>query len=458
MQLHKQKKSGGISQFFLFLVLGTFIAGGTYVALVFFEKSPPTLQISGSIENVGGIARISVVAGDDNSGLRSIALTIRQDGKEYILIDESFARKGYTGIMGPATFSKDISFNVEEAGIKDGPAELVVRVSDYSLRGYFSGNKEEVIKEVTIDTVPPKVRLLHAERYINSGGSGIVIYQLDGEAVRHGAEFGGSFHNGHPVGDGRDDVFIAYIALPYDSTDIGKAMIQAEDAAGNQGSLPFSTVFKKTVFRRDKITVGDGFLAVKIPEFEGYYPEMQGDMKDKYLFTNRVVRQANNEKIHDLCRKSVSQRLWDGRFQRMAGASRAGFADHRTYYYQGEEIDKQVHLGMDIASTERAEVRAANAGEVVFADYLGIYGNMVLLDHGQGVFSLYSHLSSIQVAVGDSAGTDTVLGLTGTTGMAGGDHLHFSMLVNGIFVTPKEWWDEQWIEVTIMEPLNDSKF
>jgi murein DD-endopeptidase MepM/ murein hydrolase activator NlpD len=113
---------------------------------------------------------------------------------------------------------------------------------------------------------------------------------------------------------------------------------------------------------------------------------------------------------------------------------------------------------MDIASTARAEVRAANRGKVIYGDYLGIYGNMVLVDHGQGVFSLYSHLSQINVVPGDMVDQKTVLGLTGTTGMAGGDHLHFSILVNGVFVTPKEWWDPHWIAVTIEEPITGSKF
>jgi murein DD-endopeptidase MepM/ murein hydrolase activator NlpD len=112
---------------------------------------------------------------------------------------------------------------------------------------------------------------------------------------------------------------------------------------------------------------------------------------------------------------------------------------------------------MDIASTSKADVRAANRGQVVFADYLGIYGNMVLVDHGQGVFSLYSHLSKINVGPGDMVDQQTVLGLTGTTGMAGGDHLHFSMLVNGVFVTPKEWWDQHWIDVTIQQPITEAK-
>lgn len=142
----------------------------------------------------------------------------------------------------------------------------------------------------------------------------------------------------------------------------------------------------------------------------------------------------------------------------MAGSAKAGFADHRTYFYKGKAIDKQVHLGMDIASTRHVPIKAAGTGIVVFGDYLGIYGNMVLIDHGQGLFSLYSHLSQINVSPGDLLQKGDILGNSGTSGMAGGDHLHFSILVNGIFVTPKEWWDQHWIDITIDDPLVDAKF
>jgi murein DD-endopeptidase MepM/ murein hydrolase activator NlpD len=136
---------------------------------------------------------------------------------------------------------------------------------------------------------------------------------------------------------------------------------------------------------------------------------------------------------------------------------KASFADHRTYFYKGNEIDKQVHLGIDLASTRRAPVKAANRGKVVFADYLGIYGNTVILDHGQGLYSLYSHLSEIKVEQDGTIEKGIVLGLSGTSGMAGGDHLHFSILVNGIFVNPVEWWDQQWISLNIDEILFSRK-
>ena len=181
---------------------------------------------------------------------------------------------------------------------------------------------------------------------------------------------------------------------------------------------------------------------------------MKGTMLEKYLYVNNQVRQSNAQAIAKACAATDSQQLWTDRFFRMPGSGRAGYADQRTYLYNGTAIDTQTHLGVDIASTERAEIRAANRGKVVFADYLGIYGNMILIDHGQGIASLYSHLSSIETKVGALVEKNQPIARSGATGMAGGDHLHFSMLVHGIFVTPIEWWDQHWIDVNIKAAFN----
>ena len=114
-----------------------------------------------------------------------------------------------------------------------------------------------------------------------------------------------------------------------------------------------------------------------------------------------------------------------------------------------------MHLGFDLASTANAPVRAANTGSVVFAEYLGIFGRCVVIDHGMGLQSLYAHLSSIDVAPGMAVERDQQLGLSGQTGLAGGDHLHFAMLLQGRPVTPMEWWDEHWIEDRVLRKLRE---
>ena len=134
----------------------------------------------------------------------------------------------------------------------------------------------------------------------------------------------------------------------------------------------------------------------------------------------------------------------------------SSFADRRTYMYLGQEVDRQVHLGFDLASVRQAEVPAANNGVVALAEYFGIYGNAVVLDHGYGLMSLYGHLSSTDVVAGQTVEAGQTLGRTGATGLAGGDHLHFTMLLRGVAVNPLEWWDYGWIRDRIARKLAPS--
>jgi murein DD-endopeptidase MepM/ murein hydrolase activator NlpD len=131
----------------------------------------------------------------------------------------------------------------------------------------------------------------------------------------------------------------------------------------------------------------------------------------------------------------------------------AKFADTRTYVYKGKDVDQQVHLGFDLAVTANVPIKAAQKGVIVHAAYLGIYGNCVIVDHGMGVQSLYGHLSSIDVKVGDRVEKGQVLGKSGMTGLAGGDHLHFTMLVGGQQVTPVDWWSQQWMEDRVLRKI-----
>jgi murein DD-endopeptidase MepM/ murein hydrolase activator NlpD len=150
--------------------------------------------------------------------------------------------------------------------------------------------------------------------------------------------------------------------------------------------------------------------------------------------------------------------LWEGPFVQLGNSQvEASFADHRTYFYKGKEVDQQTHLGFDLAVTSRVPVVAANAGTVMNASWLGIYGNCVILDHGMGVQSLYGHLSSFDVKVGDTVTRGQPIGRSGMTGLAGGDHLHFTMLVGGRMVNPVEWWDAHWIADRVQRKLDEAR-
>ncbi len=452
-----KRKSSNFLRYFIAFLLLVIIAAAGFAAIVFFEREKPQVTLNNVSDYIGRESQIGFSATDAQSGLRSVKVAIVQDGKETLLFTATYPRTRYTGRIGPVQESRNIEVKPQNLNLKDGPAEIYIEAHDYSLRGNFSGNVSLQKKTVIIDTQPPKIELIHYVHYIKPGSSGIVIYRLSKDAEENGVVIDSHFFPGFSIGKDKKDVDAAYIALPYDTSQINVYQIIAKDKAGNKAVLPLSLLLTKGDQKHDQINISDNFLQTKIPEFEQHYPEMKGDLKDQYLYANNTIRQENNKKISLVCQHPSPERLWEGRFLRMPGSKRAGFADHRTYYYRGTPFDKQVHLGVDLAQVERSEVKAANNGKVVFAQYLGIYGNTIILDHGQGIFSLYAHLSEFDVKPGDMVKKNMFIARTGHTGMAGGDHLHFSILIDGIFVTPFEWWDPHWIDMTIDGPLNEVK-
>jgi murein DD-endopeptidase MepM/ murein hydrolase activator NlpD len=185
--------------------------------------------------------------------------------------------------------------------------------------------------------------------------------------------------------------------------------------------------------------------------------EDPSDLLASYLKINRDLRKMNNDTITKLSAQTSPEILWRGAFKQLTNtAVEAGFADQRTYLYKGKEVDRQVHLGFDLASLAGAPVKAANRGRVLHAGWLGIYGNCVIIDHGMGLMSLYAHLSSIEAQVGDLVELDKEIGRSGSTGLAGGDHLHFTMLLAGNAITPIDWWSAQWVQDRVTRKLNDA--
>lgn len=432
----------------VFILILAAIAG--VGAFILFEMEKPEVTLQHEIKYLGKQTEIPFSVTDQKSGLRSIVVTVVQNGQEQELFTQNYDRQSWFRGAGPGQTESKALFDLAKTKLKEGTAEIVITARDFSLAGAFRGNTTVQRLAVAVDTKAPKIGLQHFQRYIRPGGSGIVVYDLSEPAQKHGTVVNDLFFPGFPFA-GKENRYIAYIALPWDSEGIQSSRVVAMDQAGNEGNAVFTPVFKNVPDKSDTINVSDGFLNSKIPEFEEHYPEMSGSLVDKYLFVNNEVRNRNAATIQELCSKPMAEQLWLDQFSRMPGQTMAGYAEERTYYYQEKEIDHQVHLGIDIASTTNSPVKAANRGKVIFADYLGIYGNMVLIDHGQGVFSLYSHLSRIETTVGAEVDQNTVIAYSGATGMAGGDHLHFSMLIHGMFVTPIEWWDQHWIDVNIKE-------
>jgi len=427
------------------IVLG--LMGAAAIAVTrLYELEKPQVSVLSDFAILGMKGAVEVQITDEKSGIQSYSIVLQQGKNRIPLAGKKFVRQGIFG-GGPKKLDEVVAIDALPLGIVDGRAELLIDVRDFSLWGWLAGNETTDAYAVAFDVKPPHLSIIDSPRSIKPGSAGIVIYSADEDIFEHGVTINGDFHPGFPVPNRSTGTFGAMIGIRYDTETIDKASITAVDKAGNQSIISFVINLRKVKKNTDRINVSDGFLNKKIPEFEQYYPEMTGSTIEQYIYVNNEVRRQNAQRIKELCSHSSPERYWHGRFGRMRRSSRrAGFAEYRSYFYNGAKIDNQVHLGIDLASVRQAEVEASNKGKVVFGDYLGIYGNMVILDHGMGIFSLYSHLNRISVTEGELIEKGAVLGHTGMTGMAGGDHLHFSILVNGIFVNPVEWWDENWID------------
>lgn len=421
-------------------------AGGWLYFADYLDREKPVIQVNQDISSIGKKKDIGITFTDAASGLSRLKVEIVQDNKPHVLLEETIPSRAVKKKI------TQVTINTEELKLKNGPAVIQISARDASL---FK-NETLVAAQVRIDTVPPRIDVLNPVNYINQGGTGFITYRVSKPATLTGVFVDDRFFAGHTLPVNNRPTSVAYFALPLDATNAKtRIFIFARDYAGNETrvSMPYTIKLKK--FRADKVDLSDTFLQHKMPEFQSMIPQLKGKTPvEVFGYVNTTLREDNTKTIQNICSKSINKKLWEGAFLRMHnGKPMALFGDQRTYLVDKKPFGNSVHLGVDLASTAHAPVEAANHGIVVFAGPLGIYGNAVILDHGLGLFTLYGHLSSIETTVGKNVKKQEKIGLSGLTGLAGGDHLHFSVIAGGQFVNPQEWWDPHWIEDNVMKKM-----
>ena len=405
----------------------------------YLEIGKPVIKFDQEVKAIGRQKTIGINFSDSQSGLSRITVEIIQDNKGQILADKMISPKGKLQETLP------LAISAGDLKLHDGPATLKITATDYSL---FK-NQAVLIQQVKVDTVPPQINLLKNMNYINQGGTGFVAYQPSKPLASTGVYINNYLSPAHPTLIDNKPSYVTYFALPMDANKATtKIMILARDEAGNETNVAVPCNIKAKKFRADKMNLGDNFLQQKMPEFQAMVPSLRGKTPlEVFTYINSNMRNDNLLTIQKICQKSSDKELWEGTFLRMKnGAPMALFGDRRTYIYNGKAVGESIHTGVDLASNARSPIEAANKGIVVYTGALGIYGNAVIIDHGLGLFSLYGHMSSIDTTVGKKVDKGEKIGVSGTSGLAGGDHLHFSIIVGGQFVDPKEWWDPHWIK------------
>ena len=420
-----------------------------------FEGEKPSIKAEPLSEFLSGAQEVTLTATDMKSGLRLLRVTVNQRGREMIVFEKGFPGEGLLAREGLHTFDAEFSMNPAELKLAQGSLELQVRAWDHSRRNAGEGNLTVLRHTMVVDTIPPSIRAISRLHYPKVGGAGLVVYQASSDAIESGLFVNSLFFQGFPVPEEPQEGYhVCYFAIPHDIDANPDLYLWAKDGAGNHSKTAFNYRIRRKRFRTERSTLTESFLKRILPRFSSYQFNTEDSNLQKFLKINRDLREENRLSQYNLRSETSSERLWEGAFLRhKRAATTARFADRRIYYYEGKKIDEQVHLGVDLASLAHSEVQAANTGRVIFADQLGIYGLTVVLDHGQGIASTYSHLSTKSVEVGQEVKKGDLIGVTGQTGLAGGDHLHFGIMVGGVFVNPIEWWDPHWIQDNITRQL-----
>ncbi len=430
----------------ILVVITAAVAGGTFFLWPRLESEPPQITVSPDVD-VLGVAPLEIQVDDKGTGLRAVTVTLSQGGTDHSLASEQ---------LGSPVSQKKISLVLAKvSGIKEGPAVLRVTARDASLRHFFRGNEAVLEKKFTIDITPPKLELIADDRYVNFGGVGAIVYKASADTATSGVRIGDHFFPGLPGQvKSQPDNFIALFAHPYDVPPDVRPVLVATDKAGNAREMRLAYELKNVRYKKSTLAISDSFLKNKVAPLLSDVAAREGAPKDVFVAVNRRLRKENEDSITAITKKVTPSMLWNDAFTQLSNSKvEANFADQRTYTYNGESIDTAYHLGYDLSVTKNYPVEAANSGTVAFTGDLGIYGNTVILDHGLGLFTLYSHLSSIDVKAGDSVAKRQVLGKTGETGLAAGDHLHFGVYLDGVAVLPVEWWDQKWIVDNIKPKL-----
>ena len=426
-----------------------FAGGGGWFFFTAGERGKPVVEIGADAGFIGREKPLNITLSDSGRGLRHAEVVIIQDNRPQVVSALDYPE---TGVL-----RKALTITVDSAALKlhDGPASLTITAEDHSLWK----NRTTLTRPVTIDLVPPQIFQLNTQHHVNPGGTCVVAYRLSEAALLTGIQVGDLFYPAYPVMPAGKSGYAAYFALPLDaSPGVPRIRIVARDEAGNEMSSDIPVLILKRKFRSDKMVLTDSFLGQKMPEFQALVPDLRGKTPlETFIYVNTLLRADDLKTIQSACMKSESRPLWQDTFLRMKNAApMALFGDHRTYLHAGKSVGESLHIGVDLASVVHAPIEAANSGMIRFTGMLGIYGNTVIIDHGMGISTLYAHMSGIQVKPGQNVKRGEVIGQSGSTGLAGGDHLHFGVAINGQFVDPREWWDSHWIADNVDRKLDVS--
>lgn len=424
----------------LILVTPLVLAGFAGYYLFLKDAIKPSLTLEPKAEATSFKRPFILHASDDQSGIRSLVVTVTQGQRRFTVLHK---------IYDPPRDQVSAHFVLAGAELRGGTFEMQAAASDGSYANLGAGNTTRVTRMMRLDTSLPSVKALTPAHYVRQGGVGLVVYEVSKDVAKSGVRVGDRLYPGFRQKGGQYACLFAFPdTMPAASF---KPRIYVEDLAGNERTGFFVNMAIKRRFRDERVALTDAYLASRLAAFAGLFPEVR-DPVERFRKINTDLRRQNDATLVDLAAHTAPTPLWNGPFLYLPrSAVKGSFGADRVYLYDGREVATEHHEGIDLASVPNAPVPAANSGVVVLAGPLGVYGQTVVIDHGMGLQSLYGHLSSIAVRVGDKVKKGDTIGATGSTGLALGNDVHFATLLDGQPVIPIEWWDGHWLEDNVTQ-------
>ena len=411
-------------------------------------SATPAITVTPPVKAIGAGTPVKVEL-TDPYGVRRLTAVVEQNGARYTVFDQRHPAHRLS-FMRLHEAPRVVTFPAgkqQAPALKDGKAKLIIAAQSND----FLGRTTTASYDVDVVLEPPRLMVDEAQHYINQGGSELVTFSVSGDWTDAGVKVGGYTFRSFPMPGRPAAERFSLFAFPWDLPADTVPRVYARNAAGTEVIGRFWYKIFPKPFRTRDLEITDAFLEKVVNQID---PGGSGDLLTRFLKINRDMRKQNNQTLSDLRSKTEERVLWNGPFLQLANSQvESHFADVRSYIYKGKKVDQQVHLGYDLAVTQHVPVAAANDGKVIWAADLGIYGNCIVLDHGYGLQSIYGHLSRIDVKPGETVKKGQAMGLSGSTGLAGGDHLHFSMQVDGVQINPAEWFDAHWIHDRILSKL-----
>ncbi|EMR57907.1 M23 family metallopeptidase [Helicobacter pylori] len=331
----------------------------------------------------------------------------------------------------------------EIMGLEGKCLDYEFQASDWSYANFFNGNKASFKQEVCIDTIKPLISVLSRSPSIAYGGSAIVIFEaldknLSQAFVRVKKK---DFKAFRFLEFKQRNVFIALVPWSYENKDF-KAFIVAKDKAYNSNTTPL--LFKRKTHRLRERDIDLNALKDKVAKQEKFQNHTEQTLLE--IFSN--TRLKDLEKIQKIALEQGDFDKDFSHFQALKPLNRSfkmisNFLENRRFLKDNQVLFKFLHLGVDLMPSKDLSLAFDPSVKRVFKGELDFYGNSLMDCYGLGLCVFLAHLKDDESV--------------GSSGLKLGIGLHLGMLLQGVFVRPNEWLNEQWIKTNIIAPIEQAK-